>query len=71
MPKKSNFDGGSGPPRTSRPSLNVLFQCCNVYSRIYLNHLGTAFIGHCPKCAKRIVIKAGPGGSSSRFWTAG
>lgn len=57
--------------KTSRPWLNVMFNCCNVYSRIFLNHQGTAYVGHCPKCAARVVIRAEPGGSKSRFWSVG
>ena len=53
-----------------RPYIGVLFKCCHVYARVYLNRAGTDFIGHCPKCAAKIRIKAGPGGSRSRFWTA-
>ena len=53
-----------------RPYLGILFECCNVYSRIYLNRLGTAFSGYCPRCGAPVTIKAGPGGSRSRFWKA-
>ena len=53
-----------------RPHINVRFTCCNVYAYVYLNRAGTAFVGHCPKCAARITVKAGQGGSRSKFWTA-
>lgn len=53
-----------------RPSIAVHFKCCNVYLRIYLNRLGTAYFGHCPRCTRPLTIKVGPGGSKSRFWTA-
>jgi len=52
-----------------RPFIGMLFKCCNVYSRVYLNKAGTAYVGHCPKCARKAVVKAAPGGSKSRFWT--
>ena len=54
-----------------RPYIGVLFKCCNVYNRIYLNRLGTAYFGHCPRCTRPLTVKVGPGGSKSRFWTAG
>lgn len=58
-------------PRKPRPFLGVLFKCCHVYARIYLNRHGTAYSGGCPKCGKRLTVRAVKGGSSSRFWEAG
>ena len=54
-----------------RPFIGVRFSCCGAYARVYLNHKGTAYAGHCPKCAAPIRIKVGPGGSHSRFWEVG
>ncbi len=48
--------------------LGVMFKCCKIYSRIYINAKRTAFVGWCPKCAKRVEVKIGPGGSDSRFF---
>jgi hypothetical protein len=56
--------------RPPRPYIGMLFKCCNVYMRIYLNKAGTAFEGRCPKCMRETVIQAAPGGDPSRFWTA-
>lgn len=53
-----------------RPFIGVHFKCCNVYTRIFLNRLGTAYFGHCPRCTRSLTIKVRPGGSKSRFWTA-
>jgi len=50
--------------------LGVNFACCDVYSRIYINHDQSAYVGHCPRCAKRIEIRVGGDGSDSRFFTA-
>ncbi|KAA0139294.1 MAG: hypothetical protein CME32_30045 [Gimesia sp.] len=51
-----------------RPSVGVLFKCCNVYSRIYANHNQSAYAGHCPRCAARIEVPISKsGGSNSRF----
>lgn len=57
-------------PRTARPFIGVHFKCCGVYARIYLNKDGTAYAGHCPRCAKPLTMKTAPGGSRAKFWTA-
>jgi len=55
---------------TSRPFIGILFECCHVYSRIYLNKAGTAYVGWCPRCAKQVHIKVAPHGTSERFFSA-
>jgi hypothetical protein len=54
--------------RDERPFLGVVFKCCKVYGRIYLNKQQTAFVGWCPRCAKPIRIKVSPDGTDSRFF---
>jgi hypothetical protein len=56
--------------RESSRYLGVQFACCDVYSRIYANRAGTEYVGHCPRCAKRVRFEIGPGGSDSRFFIA-
>jgi hypothetical protein len=63
-------DGKADSKGKPRPHINMYFKCCNVYAYIYLNHEGTAFAGNCPRCARPVRIKAGRGGSRSKFWTA-
>ncbi|RME22510.1 MAG: hypothetical protein D6800_10935 [Candidatus Zixiibacteriota bacterium] len=58
--------GKSGP----RPFIGIMFKCCHVYSRIYLNAAGTAFVGWCPRCAAKATVKVSPTGSRNRFFTA-
>lgn len=54
-----------------RPFIGMHFKCCNVYSRIYLNKKGDAFVGWCPKCATKTVVKVSADGSPDRFFTGG
>ena len=71
-----HFDETSGEtprPRqeteASRRFVGVHFNCCDVYTRIYINHEQSAYVGHCPRCAKRVRMAIGPGGTDSRFFT--
>ncbi len=56
-------------PAYERPWISVLFECCRVYLRIYLNRNRTAFVGWCPKCKAKVEVKADPDGSSDRFFS--
>lgn len=50
--------------------LGIMFECCNVYARIYKNKEGTAYVGRCPKCMRSVNVKIGDGGTNTRFFRA-
>lgn len=56
--------------RNLRPHVGVHFRCCNVYARVYLNARGDAFVGWCPRCAAKLEMTVGPGGSTRQFFDA-
>ena len=69
----SSDDGPSPDASEGRPGrrfVGIHFTCCEVYSRIYLSLDKSAYQGNCPRCAKPVRIRVGPGGTDSRFFTA-
>ena len=67
--KFSSEDEEEKAPK-KREYLDIMFDCCNVYSRIYKNKEGTAYVGKCPKCFRTVTIKVGKGGTNQRFFNA-
>jgi len=57
-------------PERRRPFIGMHFKCCNVYSRVYLNRAGTAFVGWCPRCSLKAEVLVSPAGTKARFFTA-
>ncbi len=48
--------------------LGIIFECCRVYSRIRKNKAGDAYVGWCPRCARKIIIPIHPAGTDCRFF---
>ena len=51
-----------------RPFLGVMFDCCKVYTRLYLHRNGLLYEGRCPRCRKQVRFVVGQGGSETRIW---
>ncbi len=50
--------------------IGILFECCNVYRRIYVNKEKNAYEGGCPNCNSKVKVTIGPGGTETRFFSA-
>jgi len=50
----------------NRPYLQIFFDCCQVYQRVYRNRSGEAYAGRCPRCLRIIRFKIAPHGTSAR-----
>jgi len=55
---------------SKRKFIGVMFECCRVYARIYVNCEGTAYTGRCPRCQRRMKVRIGPEGEDIRFFRA-
>lgn len=55
---------------TGRPWIGVLFECCDVYRRVYRKHEQSRYVGHCPKCGRRVSLRVGPDGVKARLFRA-
>ena len=53
-----------------RPYIHVMFDCCNVYQRIYRREDKREYVGWCPKCGRRLRIRIGADGTHCRFFRA-
>jgi len=66
---ENSANGASRHPH-GRPWVGILFDCCGVYVRVYRNAAGTAYVGRCPKCLRRVRLSVGSSGTSARFFVA-
>ncbi len=71
IPENSQARRETAEGEERRPFVGIVWECCKVYSRVYLNRRGTAYVGWCPRCGKRVQMNVSPTGSTSRFFNVG
>ena len=59
-------DDEPAAPSATRPYLSVLFECCNVYHRVYRNPTDSAYIARCPRCGRTATFPVGQAGTTTR-----
>jgi hypothetical protein len=68
----SKTGGTKKPQSTDQPAhrefLGINFECCRVYSRIFINDEETKFQGNCPRCGKFVQFEIDPNGTDARFF---
>ncbi len=63
-----NDESQYAAPAQSREYLGIMFECCRVYSHIHKSRIGDAYVGWCPRCAKKVTIPIRPAGTDCRFF---
>ena len=58
------------PIRPPRRFVGIQFSCCGFYSRVYISRDLSAYVGHCPGCARQVRLEIAPEGTQRRFFTA-
>lgn len=51
---------------TGRPYLQILFDCCKVYQRVYRDAEKPFYQGRCPRCLRTIRFAIRPDGTPAR-----
>lgn len=59
-----------GTDAQGRPYICILFECCQVYARIYRKPDQLHYHGRCPKCLRTLHVRVGPQGTADRMFRA-
>ena len=62
----SQSQSPSASASSTRPYLSVLFECCNIYQRVYRNPTDPAYTARCPRCGLTATFPVGQAGTTSR-----
>jgi hypothetical protein len=67
-PDPARRPGCGAGGRPERPWIGVRFLCAGAYVRVARSPDGSAYHAVCPRCAKRVKFRVGPGGTDNRFF---
>ncbi len=57
-------------PWKDKKFIGILFECCNVYRRIFINKDGNAYEGRGPLGYGKVKVTIGSHGTDQRFFNA-
>jgi hypothetical protein len=60
----------AGPVAPRRLWVGIHFECCGVYKRVYRDPDVPFYEGQCPQCGRKITMRVGPDGVTSRIFKA-
>ena len=60
-------DGGDAD---AQPYIGVMFECCNVYTRVYRRPHQLHYSVRCPRCLRVMRVRVGPDGTNTRIFRA-
>lgn len=65
----SDIESNDRKPYVNRPFLQVLFECCGAYQRIYKDPVHAKYEGRCPRCLRPVRFRVAPNGTSARAFS--
>lgn len=65
------YDSRDEQPADTRPYIGVLFECCDVYARVYRRPDRMVYQARCPKCLRMVRVRVAADGVNARLFRAG